>query len=187
MSEFCEHSKCEFNNRLEYCAIEAANPEEAVAVVLVELDAILYDEDHIAGDSYQLTSDDSETLLCRSFSYLQGDIKSFVWPLTEKTLSVRHRVDKKMGAESYAIEMGWRVHQQGATNDRFVVRYCIDTYAKGNVQAEIEAPDVLTGERFARPMTTYDYEQLYNELSALSKLHSAERTDNARVRLDSSI
>lgn len=181
MSEFCEHSKCEFGNRPEYCTVEAARPDEAAGLVILSLDAILYEGEHVAGEGYSLTSDNSEQLLQRSFSYLHGDLKSFVWPLVETQADISHRIDKKTGMESYAVEVGWKVHQNGAADDRFVVRYYIDFHPRGNVQAEIEEPDIVMGERTVRPMGGYDYEKLYTELDMLMSTQNAERRDNARA------
>lgn len=182
MSEFCEHSKCDFNNRLEYCPVEAGREGGAAVVVIDAMDAILYEGEHVSGNHYQLTSDNSEQLLHRSFSYLHGDTEGWVWPLTETQMNIGHRTDRQTGAESYAVEVSWQVHQQGATDDRFVVRYYIDSYPEGDVQAMIEEPNVVTGERESRLMTEYDYETLFNELHMVDRMHTAERSDNARVQ-----
>jgi hypothetical protein len=167
VAETCGHSTCLFENRLEYCEIEAGDPNGAVSVVTDMLDALIYDSGAVTSDIHKVTADTDGLASARTFSYLHGDMGSWIWPLTETRLTLRHNTQN--------------VKQQGTNDNYFMTTYGIDVYKDGAVQASIVEPDLIEGGFTTRPMTSYDHEQLFNELSAVYDLHIAERNDNSQA------
>lgn len=69
---------------------------------------------------------------------------------------------------------GWE-----SEDDCFTTTYFIDSYPQGDVQGILEQPDVTTGKSEVRNMTTYDYEQLFNELATLREASLAGHDEDA--------
>lgn len=185
--EMCSHGDCGFEGRQEYCTTEAAEQDGAAGVVVDMLDALLYESGVVTSDESRLVTESEQQVFTRKFSYLQGDVKSWVWPLTETSVAICHTKDKQLDREMYQVAVTWHVEQIGIDPIYHVTTYGIDVYPEGPVQAFIEQPsmDVLNeaadDTRETRRMTEYDYEQLYNGLATVYDLHAAERSDNARV------
>jgi hypothetical protein len=175
--EDCGHGGCEFG-RDEYCRVEAEDPDGAALVVTDMLDEILYDSGRVSGDQYEFLTDGRQQRMARSFSYLSGDADTWAWPLTETALAIQHQTDKDFGAESYTVDVGWRVARKDADNEYFRTQYVIDKFAAGAVQSAMEQPDLVSGGRETSRMTGYDYEQLFDELAHVQDVFAAETRDN---------
>lgn len=88
MPESCSHPGYDFESRLEYCEAEAAEREGAAGVVVEMLDSLLYESGVVTSEEYKLQSNRESQIFTRTFSYLQGDPKSWVWPLTETEVAI---------------------------------------------------------------------------------------------------
>lgn len=153
-------------------------------MVIEMLEVLMYDNEQISSDGYRLTTDRNQQILTRSFSYLHGDQASWVWPLTETSITIRHVKDKRLARDSYEVDVEWDVKQIGIEEVPIGYRracYGIDVYEQGDIQACIEEPDFINEHPEVRAMTNYDYEMLFEELAIVYDLHMAERNDNTRV------
>lgn len=182
MPERCDHDNCGFESRLEYCAGEATNPEGVSWLTTQLLDDLLCNTQDVRSESFWVSADGAGVVTTRSFSYLRGDFGSYVWPLHSIHLSIQHTLDKKLRADKYHVVLGWRVHQQGVTDDPFATTYDIEEYPRGDTQSFMEAPDIFTGARESRLMTDYDLRQLYHELDMFARMQAAEHNDNIWAR-----
>lgn len=152
-------------------------------MVIAELiDDIIYDAGRkaVISDGQSYFTDDEQSWMDRSFSYLVGDFESFVWPLISKTLYVTHERRKRPYREIYSANVGWRVEQVGTTADLFVTNFSLSFFKDGSVQGEIEEMDVILGTQAVRALTDYDYSRLFDELYIVKEIQAAERQEAGR-------
>ncbi|MDL2342260.1 MAG: hypothetical protein QFB87_04245 [Patescibacteria group bacterium] len=180
--ERCQDGGCGFDNRLKYCAQEARDPDGPVAYVLQAIDDLLYDNNLIASDQYSIQVDKQGQIMQRAFTITHFDSRTWILPLTKSSLAISHETNRQLGRESYEITLGWAVEQIDRTSEPFSVKYIIDSYQSGAVQATIEQPDFETGGRHTNALTNYDYDELYKVLDLFAIAQKAERADNARVQ-----
>lgn len=173
MKEFCEHPLCDYDGRQEYCEIEGRDPEGPALVVTDLIDYLVYENNRLASDEYRLSTDGKLQTLDRTVSYLSAvNPREGVWPLRTE-ISICHQINKGLGSEHYGVEVSWRL-AHGQTNDgAFRTRYYIDIYPEGRVQSLIEHPKYEGGYE-ERPLTPYDYQQLFDTISMAFQLPAGQ-------------
>jgi hypothetical protein len=178
----CDHAECGFENRQEYCIITASEPDGGAIVVADMLDELLEESGLVQSDNAAYISEPEGSIFTRSFSHLDGDFQSWIWPPTERRLAICHEFDRKLNRDSYHVAVGWIIHRAGITHNAFNTTYTIDIYPQGRVQAVVEQPSLeQEGEFESRAMTDYDYETLFDELAIVHGLHKAEDRENRLV------
>lgn len=110
-AERCEHPDCGFENRLEYCELEASDPEEAMVVTDL-LDYLLYDSGPVTSEEDYLSNAGPTQEVTRSFSYVSGDYASGNWPLVTTKVVIRHIQDREYERENYEVAVCWRPERQ---------------------------------------------------------------------------
>lgn len=179
--ERCADSSCGYENRLEYCETEAGDPEGNVSYVIQSLDELLYDNNQIASDMYMASISSDGRVINRTFSITHFDSRGWILPLTTSTIAIKHSVGRRLNTEAYEVQLDWSVEQLDQSSEPYRVNYTIDLYTHGTVQALIEQPDFAGGGRTVSPLSSYDYEALYNVLSLFAVAQRAEREDNQRI------
>ena len=181
--ERCQDSGCGFENRLEYCEDDARDPEGYASFVISALDELLYDADQIASGRLTLESDVDGQSMTRSFSMSHFDDNSLIMPLTRTSIAITHQQNKRLKSESYSIKLGWAVERVECISVPFLTEYTIDVYPGGQIQAELEQPNIIHERREKADLTNYDYQQLYQVLDLFAQSQRAERADNRRAQL----
>lgn len=181
--ERCQDGGCGYENRLEYCVEDARDPDGYASYVIAALDDLLYENEQVASDTFVLESDRNDQYMQRSFSLSHFDSETWILPTTRTSVAINHHVNKRLQCESYNVTVGWAVEREECVSTPFVMKYSIDVYPNGNVQAELESPNFSIDNSETTALTNYDYEQLYKVLDLLALSQRAERADNGRAQV----
>lgn len=180
--ERCQDSSCGYENRLEYCVDDARDPNGYVSYVIAALDELLYENEQVASDTFVLETDSNDQYMQRSFSLSHFDPQTWILPTNKTSIAITHHISKKLRCESYCVTVGWVVEREECSSDPFIMKYAIDVYPNGDVQAELVSPNFSIDSEETTMLTNYDYEQLYKVLDLLALSQRAERADNVRAQ-----
>lgn len=172
----CDDMKCDHPYRLEYCREEAKEPDGDAAVVIEMLDHLLYESGKFVPNP-QCSSDGRVRYVERTFSFLHGDIKTWVWPLLETTVSVAHHHNVAFKSDEYVIRVGWVAHQQGASSEQYQTVYTLSQWPH-TILSTVDEYDLSTErlkdlknpELINRPATPYDFDILYRHLDEVERM-----------------
>lgn len=181
----CPHTTCDHPQRLEYCKIEAKDPGGDAGVCIDMIEELLY----IRGDferGIRYTSDGEVRYIARDFEYLHSDERIWAWPLLETRVSIQHEHNVRMNSHSYTVRIGWRSHQNGASEDFYETIYTLEQWP-GLVHATIDEYEITTDQldthetpqHRSRPIVRYDYATLFDSLSILDNMRIGEERDRA--------
>jgi len=178
MPEICGHSHGSYQDRLEYCTLEAAQPHESAEVVTDLLDALLYEKDDLSDESHGWSGTAERHAQSRKFSYFSTEADSPNWSPVETEIAIRHTVNERLQHNRYEVLLGWRIEAAEDRHAAYATGYTIDIFEQGIVHAYLEEPDLYSGESCTRWMTNYDYDQLFTELQRVySMLPSRDQRD----------
>jgi len=170
MNKICEHG-----NRPEYCVFEVERANGDGDVVIEALDTILYETEGVRNLHYGL----HDRVISRAFSFIEQLGPD--GPGIERTVTIQHDTGHRPLRDAYNVELEWRPLARGTVSEEFVTVYAIDKYPTC-IQACMEQPVPIIMEEgeFAEGreqcfVTSYDYEQLFDTLVALSARHERER------------
>jgi hypothetical protein len=174
----CEHSGA-IAHRSEYFHVEAADPNGEAGIVIHYLDEMLFGDIDTTERDFSLSSEGQQQTARRRFlrfgGYNDGPNSFNDQELTE--LTVRHKFDKHLSVHAYDVVISWRsLHDDIEGESR--TWYSIEQYPQGNIQSNVDELDVVADAIVSRPMTNYDYRQLFDELAAMSIANDAERGYN---------
>lgn len=176
MIERCAHNTCDFEQRLEYCPKLAGDPDDIAGLVVLKLDELLYTSNPITSDRNQGGFDSEGLYVERHFSYLHGDFKSWVWPLTETKLALQATSHQRPKQDRYHAAISWIVHQAGVSSTAVRSLYTLDVYPEGNVQTYVDQLSLKNGYQ-GQAATPYDLQLLYTELEWVAEVHIHELAD----------
>lgn len=162
--EQCHHSDCGFENRLQYCAIDAAAPDGPAQVVAELVDEMLCEPHTMVGSDLNVRTSPEGRTISRRFSGLYTYIESHT--LLETTTRISFDYDNKFQRERYTIGIGWLLENIKRQRVAMHAGYSIDIYPSGPVQASLCDTDGST-----RRMTDYDYNFLFDHIAELAKIH----------------
>lgn len=172
---FCAHPDCDYQSRFEYCEIEAARPENFEQLqALQAIDYLLYEAWPLESEEFNLTDDNKEQSVTRSFSSYEGDVSSVDSAPMISEVMLYCALDKGLDSRQYEIIMSWRPYNAEHDSDRYEVSYGISKFPAGAVQGFMVEPDLESGGYNERRMTEYDYARLHKELSNLRVLRDVE-------------
>ncbi len=103
--ERCQDSGCGFENRQEYCAQDAKDPDGEAAYVVQAIDDLLYENESIASENYAISVDSNGQILQRSFAITHFDPRTYILPLTKSTIAITHKTNRQLECESYDIKL----------------------------------------------------------------------------------
>lgn len=176
MYESCPHTE-KLEDRQEYCEAEANDPAGDVAVVSELLDELLYEKGAASSDKYEVMTVKNAQMVRRIASYvLPPTIKAVGLPIrVEVDMGLRR--EKRLRAMHYDVDVSWYVDgdPEGA---RYVSSYymgifphdrvitCVNEPELGSIDADLNVTP-MSALRHERPMTGYDFKQLFNELGII--------------------
>ncbi len=162
--ERCEHTDCNYQNRLEYCSEEARDPSGWALIAAGELEALLYEGKEFVRGGFKCSDESERYSFERTFSYLEGDLSTGN-TLIDRRIKVAHSLDKHFNINQYRVTTSWC--EFGKPDASFIVGYSFEYYPEGPVQAVMTEPvqpieSLKNGmiDYQSRDMTAYDFEQL---------------------------
>lgn len=181
----CDHPSCtDYGGREEYCAERGEDIESDIPVVLDQLEDIMFSDIDTASNSISYSIDGNQSLMERSFNYLEGDLKGYVWPLTERHIQVTRQTIADANKIIYTVSLGWKIHQENSVNYApYTTEYFLEVGDDG-VQAVIYENDsnpegiINSGVGTmgsARTMTPYDHITLFESLDEVAEFKKASR------------
>lgn len=180
----CDHPSCFSNGgRGEYCEVLGRDPEMDIQVIADYMDAILDANLAIAGTNLKYRTSGNSTYMQREFNILGADDKNKGWPLVETNVLLSRETTADPRCTRYNIATAWNVHQPaGDTSAPYSIRYCLEIW-NGSAQATMTEYDfnIMDAVDFPpknklvdRPMTPYDYEQLFTLLTSIGAMQDGQ-------------
>jgi len=174
--ESCQHTE-KLDDRRIYCETEARDPAGDVAVVTDLLDELLYEKGEAGSDMYELVTMQDAQMVRRVVSYvLRPTVEPHGLPVrVELDMSLLH--DKRLRARHFDVDVSW--YADGSPeNGRYVTSYYMGVFPDERVITSVDEPELgridaelnvvpARGRRHERPMTGYDFMQLFNELGII--------------------
>ncbi len=181
MIEKCTHLPCGFENRLEYCELEARDEQNA-EIVAALLDDLLFESDDVSSSQYKHENTSKSGLSERSFSFMSADGGR----LQELDVTLRHERKYAVQLDCYKVEVARRQSNIASMGSNWQKnQYVIEIYPKGRVHGTIDRinPFVTRSGEIEEGsgidiMRGYDYVQLFEELANVCELHEIEQVDN---------
>ncbi len=179
--EMCLHEECGFENRLEYCDVEARD-EETVEIVLALADELLFESNEVTSSQYHHKNTTEHGVSERSFSYIAAE--QGIVPELQVYLS--HERQHSVGADFYDIQVSRRQSDiAGGAGEWLTTRYLVEHFDHGDVLGAIDRVSPLITEQgyvqeeySVEMMRAYDYIQLFEDLAEVCNLHDIEHIDN---------
>lgn len=189
--EFCEDTQCEPNTRIEYCTKLGTQATTAeVALLLEKIDDIVYTDGDVTAEDYWHTVSSDGQAGARSLRFIDGDFRGWVWPPVEHGVTIAYETGSRPSHRRFSVSVSWLVKQYGLNRDTAAYEplqtkpvkttYDITEYQSGSVQGWVQQPNTVTGEYEGRPMTPYDFADLYTNLDRAHDMWQSEIADNAR-------
>lgn len=181
MIEKCTHLTCGFENRLEYCEMEARD-EQTAEIIAAVLDELLFDNSDVSSSGYKHENTTESGISERSFSFISADGGL----LPELDVTLQHKRNYAVQSDSYTIDVARRQSSVVGTGNSWELnRYVIEIYPKGKVYGTIDRinPFITNSGELKEGsgtdiMRAYDYGQLFDELAHVCQLHDIEHADN---------
>lgn len=184
----CDHIRCEFPHRLEYCEIEARDPEGDPAVITEMIQHLLYERNDFER-CVEYRNEGRDKYVTRKFQYRHIDGEGPQrGPLLETRINLLHKQTRQPVSDMYQVRLGWRVFQIDTDEEYYETVYTIEPWdhaAYGTIdEYHIATEQLKTGDRpthRARPMTGYDHEVLFNKLAELDTISADEEGSRSSI------
>jgi hypothetical protein len=162
--EQCHHSNCGYQNRLEYCDIDAADRDGIAVEVTGMVDAMLCEPKSMSGSRLKVRVDTDSHIISRQFHSLHSDTAS---DATLETMTyLEYGQTNHLHRERYTVGIQWLT---ALTHNKYLstaAGYSIDLYPAGPVQGLVCESDGST-----RRITNYDFKFLFKHVAELAEIY----------------